>query len=218
MSFYLLGLFVALMSYIAISSVMAWYPLRKFKGPFWASWYYIWLARTTRSGQAWKIHMATFEMYNEPLIRISPDCLITADPGIVRKMSAARSRYTRSNWYNSFRMNPYRHSMLSSTETTFHDDLKAMTAGGYTGREVPALESNIDGQIAALKNLLREKYLSTLVHVKYVDFSCLVEYFTMDTITKIAYGQEFWVLGCGLGRRRIHKVSPRYDASARVVL
>jgi len=181
-----------LLVYYVVSAVLAWYPLRKFKGPFLASFSYLWVFKTSSSGEAYKRHMALHDKYRgEKLIRIGPDLLITADADLIRKMSAARSPYGRSAWYESLTMDPPRHTMFSTADTAYHDELKTKTAAGYSGRDVPTLEADIDEQVLKLKALLRDKYASTKKQAKAVDFAPTAQYFTLDAITKIAFGKEF---------------------------
>jgi hypothetical protein len=119
--------------------------------------------------------------------------LITDDASILQRINAVRSDYGKSNWYSVMRLDPYIHNMISSTDLAFHDDIKARTAAGYTGREVPTMETDVDSQIEALKGLVRRKYLSTSSDVKPFDWGLVAQYFTLDSLTKVAYGEEF---GC----------------------
>jgi len=188
----------AFIGYHLAITFAAWYKLRKFPGPFLASFSYLWLAKTTASGSAWKIHEALRAQYARegkgPFIRIAPDILMFADLDIQRYINSARSRYTRSESYNAFRLDPYRHTFFSTTDDAFHDDVKAKTSAGYTGREVPTLEADIDEQIVNMKNLIRRKYLSDGATSRPIDFATVTNYFTLDTLTKIAYGKEFGYL------------------------
>lgn len=132
--------------------------------------------------------MATRTRYPQTnLIRIAPDLLITDDPSIIRHMNSARSPYHRDTWYHSFRVDPQSHNMFSTTDEALHAHLKAKTAPAYTGKDVPTLESDMDGQIA-FKSLIREKYLSTGQETRLMDLGKAAQYFTLDAITKIAFG------------------------------
>jgi hypothetical protein len=191
----LCGLFV---TYQVVSSIAAWYRLRRYPGPFLASFSYLWLARTAVSGAAWKRHMDAREKYSRggtmPIIRVGPDVLIHDSPDIHRYINAARSRYTKAGWYSSMRFDPYTHTMFSTSDSALHDDVKARTAAGYSGKEVPSLEADIDGQVENVKALLRRKYLSDGAATRPVDFAKVANYFTLDSLTKIAYGDEFGYL------------------------
>ncbi|KAK3324928.1 cytochrome P450 [Apodospora peruviana] len=191
---YLILALTALVAYYILSSIIAWYRLRHFKGPFLASFSYLWLAKTTTSGTAWKTYFDLQEKHNEPLVRIGPDFLMTNEPEIIRRMNAARSPYRKDPWYHSFKIGPYDHNMLSTTDETVHADLKAKVTPAYSGKDVPGLEPAIDSQIASFKNLVRSKYLSTVTTTKAMDLGRTAQYFTLDTITKIAFSKEWGFL------------------------
>ncbi|KAK3314880.1 cytochrome P450 [Apodospora peruviana] len=188
----LVGLLVL---YYITSAIIAWRKLRHFPGPFLASFSLLWLFRVALSGRAYKIRMALRQRYGEGmLIRISPDMLITDDPGIFQRINGVHNGYGRGDWYSVMRFDPYQHTMISSTDTAFHDDIKARMAAGYTGREVPAMESEIDEQIASLKNLFERKYISADDTVNPMDWGLVAQYFTLDSLTTVAFGDAFGYL------------------------
>ncbi|KAM7197460.1 cytochrome p450 [Naviculisporaceae sp. PSN 640] len=184
-----------LILYYIVGAVIAWRKLRHFPGPFLASFSLLWLFRVALSGKAYKIRMALRHRYGEGrLIRISPDMLITDDPGILQRINGVHNGYSRGDWYSVMRFDPYQHTMISSTDTAFHDDVKARMAAGYTGREVPGMENEIDEQIANLKSLIERKYISTDSVVKPMDWGLVAQYFTLDSLTKVAFGDAFGYL------------------------
>jgi hypothetical protein len=187
-----LGFLALLILYRAVSTLRTWYRLRAFRGPFLASISHLWLMRTTLSGRAYKIQMGLRERYGAgSLIRIGPNMLIHDDPGVYRQLNGgARSRYVRSEWYQVMRFDPYQHTVFSSLDVKYHDDIKSKTASGYAGRDVPTLEGDINEQLESLKRLIRGKYLSAPGESRPIDFSQAVLYFTLDSLTKIAYGKE----------------------------
>ncbi|EON98242.1 putative cytochrome p450 protein [Phaeoacremonium minimum UCRPA7] len=109
-------------------------------------------------------------------------------------MSAARSTYARSTWYRAMRLDPYHDTMGSVRDVDIHDALKTKTAAGYAGKENPALESGIDSQVKALVNLLKKKYLSSSEKLRPADFGKIGQYFTLDTLTSVAFGEPFGFL------------------------
>jgi hypothetical protein len=191
-------LFGVFATYQIFTSIVAWYRLRRFPGPILASFSYLWLAQTAVSGAAWKRHMAVRERYSRggtnPIVRVGPNVLIHDNPDIHRHINSARSRYAKADWYASMRFDPYVHTMFSTKDRALHDDVKARTAAGYSGKDVPMLEADIDSQVENLKALIRRKYLSTGQTTRPVDFARVANYFTLDSLTKIAYGNEFGYL------------------------
>lgn len=187
----LIGVVVGL--YVIGSYVYSWHRLRHIPGPSFAKWSYLWMFRQSMKGRQGALYRSVTDKYGH-LARIGPNDLITDDPEIVRRMSAARSPYSRSNWYNAMRMNPHRDSMFSMTNTTVHDKLKAQMSFGYGGKENPTIEDGIDEQLVNLLSLIRRKYISTDKEFKPLDLAIVIQYFTLDALTRIAYGKDFGYL------------------------
>ena len=61
----------------------------------------------------------------------------------------------------------------------------------YSGKENPSLEKSIDTQVMNLVQLIRTKYISTNSSLRPLDLARKAQYFTLDTITDIAFGQAF---------------------------
>lgn len=181
---------VGLLLYYVLTSIAAWHRLRQFDGPWLGKFSYLFMLRAQMSGRNWDIYTKLNKQYG-PLVRIGPRELITDDPDIIRRMSAARSSYRRSTWYHAMKVNPHKETMFSMTDPVVHDKLKARAAAGYGGKENPTLKADIDSQIAEMVALLRRKYVSTAGELKPVDFALLAQYLALDTITKIAYGNAF---------------------------
>lgn len=107
-------------------------------------------------------------------------------------MSSVRSKFLRGDWYNANRLDVANPSMFGTRDTAFHDDIKARTSGGYSGKDVPGLEGEVDTCLAELKSLLRYKYLSKQEgETRRVDFARVVQYFAVDVIGRIGFGTEF---------------------------
>lgn len=188
----------ALVVYLVVSRFLTWYRLRQFPGPRLASVSTLWLSRTALTGRAHAIHQAARKRYGSPLIRIAPDVLITDDPAVHRHMNGAQSGYVKAPWYSSLRTDAYTHSMFSSRDVAFHDAVKAKVSPGYTGRDVPQMESEIDEGISSLKDLIRREYLSPPGgEARPVDFSNVPTYFALDSLSKMAFGEAFGYLSAG---------------------
>ncbi|KAI1074636.1 BcABA1, cytochrome P450 monooxygenase [Whalleya microplaca] len=191
--FWLLVCTVAVIYYL-ISAFTTWYRLRNIPGPFLASFSYLWLARVANSGKQFWVYRNMYKRYG-PLIRVGPNELSTDDPEVIRKMNSARSFYGRDPWYLAARFDPYHDNVFTMLQAGPHDKFKAKIAGAYGGRETPALEPGIDDQINALIDLIRRKYVSddNTSSLRRVDFAEITSFYTMDVITRSAFGQEF---GC----------------------
>jgi len=122
-------------------------------------------------------------------------------------MNAVRSEYTRSDWYVGFRFDPNRDNVFSQRNNEKHHIIRAKMAAGvkasfldshislqtfqYSGKEVENLEFSIDQNVLALVDLIERKYLSTNSEFKPFDFAQKINYFTLDTIADLAFGNTF---------------------------
>ncbi|RYP48278.1 hypothetical protein DL769_011219 [Monosporascus sp. CRB-8-3] len=119
---------------------------------------------------------------------------MTDYPKLIRNTSSVRSTYVRSGWYGAARLDPYDDIMASLRDTAAHDKLKAKTAFDYAGKENPALEAGIDSQVAGMVDYIRRKYVSSDSGPRPLDLPRMAQHFTLNTITRIAYGKEFGYL------------------------
>jgi hypothetical protein len=56
--------------------------------------------------------------------------LVTSDPGIICRMNAARSTYTRGAWYQGIRMQPGHDNVFSTIDEKAHAQRRAQMAMG----------------------------------------------------------------------------------------
>ncbi|KAJ4418717.1 hypothetical protein N0V82_005390 [Gnomoniopsis sp. IMI 355080] len=179
--------------YFVISTTYSWYRLRHIPGPPLASISYLWQFRAALSGKRAEHYRDAHREYGS-LVRIGPNELLTDDPKLIMHMSAVRATYTRSGWYAGFKFNPYTDNLFNILDTGAHDKLRAKLIGGYSTKENPSLESNVDEQLRSLVALIRNRYISQGDQYRPLDFARVVQYFTLDSITRIAFGEAFGYL------------------------
>ncbi|RYO81973.1 hypothetical protein DL766_003474 [Monosporascus sp. MC13-8B] len=187
-----LGMIILLLLpvWYAVSGFLAWFRLRKFPAASWlANFSYLWLAKTTYSGRQYWVHRELNRKHK--LVRIGPNELLTDDPDIIRKISSARSGYERDSWYITGRFNPYHDNMFTVLQPAEHTKFKSRTLHAYSGREIPDLEIGVNQQVATLLRVMRENYARKGRSLDLGQLSC---YFTMDVITRLAFGYEFGYL------------------------
>lgn len=148
-----------LVSYFTISTVYSWYRLRHIPGPPFAALSYLWQFRVGLSGRRAEIYRHVNQEYG-PLARIGPNELLANDPKLIMQMSAVRATFTRSSWYAAFKFNPYVDNMANILDTAAHDRLRAKMTPGYSGKENPSIEGDVDEQLASLVSLVRRCYIS----------------------------------------------------------
>ncbi|KAG5803877.1 hypothetical protein H9Q74_011296 [Fusarium xylarioides] len=171
-------------------TLRTWYRLSHVPGPFWAGFSKAWMVRQSFKGiQPYAIQQAN-EKYGS-LVRIGPNELATDDPKLLKRMMSSRSAYTRGPWYNALRFEPGKDNLFSMRDDDAHTKLRNKMAAGYSGKENESLERTIDEHIAKLINLLETKYLSTNKDYRPVDFAQKIQFFTLDVISDLAFGQPF---------------------------
>jgi hypothetical protein len=67
-----------------------------------------------------------------PIARIAPNTLVTSEVELLRRMSAARSPYTRADWYDGLRLDPKINSVISERNDKLHNALRAKISVGVS--------------------------------------------------------------------------------------
>ncbi|KAI0120436.1 cytochrome P450 [Hypoxylon sp. NC0597] len=192
-----------------ISAVYSWYRLRQIPGPFLASFSYLPRAWCALTGTQLQTYMSAGRKYGS-LIRIGPSELLTDDPEVLRRLSGAKSKYWKSDWYMGARLNPYHPTMFMMPDPILHDKVKAQLWPGYSGRDNPSVEFDIDIQINSFVDLIRRKYITTsdIGGYRPLNLARAVSFFTLDVISKLSLGQEF---GCLTTDSDRYQLSETFD-------
>lgn len=122
--------------------------------------------------------------------------LITSDPDLFRRMSAVRSSFTRGPWYAALKLHPERENITSYVDERKHADIRSRMAPGYSGKENPTIEQDIDDKLLQMLDLTGTKYVNKPDQGAYriVDLARVTSFFTLDVISKIAFGESFGFL------------------------
>src|SRR5262249_46086624 len=83
---------------------------------------------------------------------------------------------------------------FSEMDVSVHDKRRAKMAGAYGGKENPTLDEDINSCIDSLFSSIRRRYISQGETVLPMDLTRIFHYFTLDVITKVAYGEAFGYL------------------------
>ncbi|KAH7629471.1 cytochrome P450 [Sordaria sp. MPI-SDFR-AT-0083] len=187
----ILGL--SLVAYLLISTILTYRRLSHFPGPILAQFSPLFMLKIWFSGHHSDGYSRLNQEYQSTLVRIGPTDLITDDPAVIKHMNGARSAWGRSNWYRAMTLDPRGGSLFDEPDTKVHDVFKSRLSFGYSGRENPCLESDVDEVIATLIGHIRERYISDDERgvFKKMDLATVMQFFTLDVITRIAYGKEF---------------------------
>ncbi|KAK0644685.1 pisatin demethylase [Cercophora newfieldiana] len=172
------------------STLRHYFRLRHIPGPPLVGFSKWWLASSARRG---RMHLDLYEAIEKygpdlPFTRVGPQDIITGDPVFLRQIVNTHSLYQRSDWYTAMRFDPTRDNILSLRDDEMHTKHRAKLAPGYSGRDVGHLEPRVDRNILELINLLDRDYVSK---GRVFDFGRKAQYFTMDVIADVAFGQAF---------------------------
>jgi len=189
----LTGTAVLLATWFIVSTFRLYFRLGHIPGPPLAGLSKWWLASAARGG---RMHLDCYEAIVKyggkgPFTRIGPEDVITDDPVFMRRMLNVHSPYQKSDWYQAMRFDPTRDNILSIRDDNLHTKYRAKLAPGYTGRDIDHLEPRIDRNVLELVNLLDENYIS---RDKVFDFGRKAQYFTLDVISDVSFGQAFGFL------------------------
>lgn len=119
--------------------------------------------------------------------------LITTDADLIRRMNAVRSPFTRGEWYSALKLHPDQENVVSLVDERKHLERRNRMAPGYSGKENLHLEQDVDEQLLKLFDLINSKYLAQPEEgiFRTVDLSRITSFFTLDTISKVAFGTTF---------------------------
>ncbi|KAF1359821.1 cytochrome P450 [Lizonia empirigonia] len=183
---------------------------------------YLWLARSTYSGNQYWIHRDLHKKYG-PLVRIGPNEITTDDPEILKKIASSNSTYSRATWYLTGRFNPYHDNLFTILEPKPHKKAKDRSMPAYLGRDTPGLEIIIDKNVKKLVDVLQKRYLAPQPGQQdppLVNLGLITNYFTMDVITQLGFGHEVGYLRDEKDHynflSEVHRLWPRMSTSADV--
>ncbi|KAE9368277.1 cytochrome P450 monooxygenase [Stipitochalara longipes BDJ] len=164
--------------------------LGAFSGPILARWTDLWLAKASFGVNQCRV-LAEVCAKHGPIARVGLNTLVTTSPDLIMRMSAARSLYSKGDWYAGTRVPPGQDNIFSQQDDEKLARRRAQMADGFSGKTNPSLEPTIDVQVSSLVDLLRRKYISTADSFKPVDMARKIGFFTMDVITDLAFGKPF---------------------------
>lgn len=117
-----------------------------------------------------------------------------ADAETYRSVNGVRSDFIKGPWYEPSRVLPDQDSLFSMRDERLRKDLKARLAPGYSGRDGAAFEPKVDRHVAQLVRLISEEYLSTPSSFRPIEFSHKSQYFALDVISDLSFGEAIGFL------------------------
>lgn len=184
------SIFIALLSVAFVQSVRSYRRLSHIPGPRFAAFSKLWLLRALTAGRS---HQVFVDLYKQsgPVVRISPDQVLLGDPEEWRRICAPRSPYRRGEFYSAFRFKPRTDSVVTERDEEKHEVLRKKMAAGYSGKENHSLEQSVDNRLMDMIDLIERKYLSDDNQSRIMDFARVAQFFTLDSISDIAFSNPF---------------------------
>ncbi|KAK4464346.1 cytochrome P450 [Cladorrhinum samala] len=186
-------LLVTAFAIYAVQKVIAYKRLSHIKGPWLAAWSNFPQNKAIFTKKAYEFYSDVNKKYG-PIARIGPDAIVTSSPEVWLHVNT-KPEYKRSDWYfHAARIEYRRDNIFSQTNAELHDQRRKQIAPGYSGRENLELEGDIDRRVQEFLDLIGTKYVSTEARSRAVDMAKKIQYFTMDVISAVAFGEPFGML------------------------
>lgn len=106
-------------------------------------------------------------------------------------MNATRGSYTKADWYKAFRFDADFENLFSEVDNVKHAEMRKKVSAGYSGKENPDLEKDMDKVLFQFFDLINRKYLSSKDQTKVFDVAQIIQYFTLDVITALGLSESF---------------------------
>jgi cytochrome P450 len=178
---------------MAVSVMRGYYRLAHVPGPKAMGYTNLVMAAKMYGG---RMHYEMLDMMKKygHVVRTGPNMVLVSDPEILRRMSAARSEYTRGPYYKTVRIDPKTENIFSMIDDNDHRILKSKMGPGYSGRELGGFEPGIDKHVAGFVDLIGRKYVSTPTDFRPMDLAVKCNYFALDVISELGFGEAFGFL------------------------
>ncbi|TDZ27753.1 Cytochrome P450 monooxygenase lolP1 [Colletotrichum spinosum] len=171
----------------------SWYRLRRVPGPFWNAVSIVPMNAMTTGGKLSFRLKGLGDEYG-PLVRVGPNEVLFGDADTYRRISAVRSDFTKGPWYQLAKVVPDQHSLFSMRDDEQRRELKAKLSPGYAGRDDGGFEPGVDRIVAQFVRLIENKYVSTAADFRPVEFSHKAQYFALDVISELSFGEALGFL------------------------
>ncbi|ORY02937.1 cytochrome P450 monooxygenase-like protein [Clohesyomyces aquaticus] len=180
--------------YLVAGRLREYWRLRQFKGPFSTGISWIAHSRAVVGGSAHRWYGDITEKYGV-IARIAPNHLITSSPELWAHINAVRSPYKRGEWYyHPARFEPGKDNVFTECDNEKHDARRKKMVAGYSGKENPGLEQDIDTHVEELVHLVRSKYATPAASdhtATPMNLATKIQYFTLDVISHVGLGKAF---------------------------
>ncbi|KAF2473714.1 cytochrome P450 [Lindgomyces ingoldianus] len=164
-------------------------PLRGIPGPFYARWTPLWMIYHSRKGD---MHQKMIELHKAhgKLVRTGPNEVSISDPGAVKIIYGAGSKFRKSNWYSvwqghrKFDLFPERNELV-------HRAQRRLVSGIYSMDRLKRLEPYVDKALIVLFSKLSE------LGAKSINMGLWAQLFAFDVIGEVTFSKLFGFMDAG---------------------
>ena len=167
-------------------------PLRKYPGPFFASFTRLWKLKSTLSGRTHLDHIELHRKYG-PVVRIAPNEVSVASPEAARTLLSAGKRFFKTPFYAVFPP-PENPDIFTEIREDIHAQKKRVANVPYSMAAMQQLSPFIDDTIELLAGKMNE-HIDSGKGV--FDLGAYLHYFAFDVLGEVAFSRSFGFLAEG---------------------
>lgn len=175
------------------------YPVRKYPGPWLASYTRLWKVISTASGDTQHEHIKLHQKYG-PIVRIAPNEVSLASPEAARTLLSAGKRFYKTEFYGVFPP-PENPDIFTEYREDVHAQKKKVANVPYSMAAMQKLSPFIDDTIDVLINKLDTMVAGAGSHSEpsrpIVDLGNWLHWFAFDVLGEVAFSRSFGFLEQG---------------------
>lgn len=169
-------------------------PLRKYPGPFLASFSRLWKLLSTASGHTHLDHIALHRQYG-PVVRIAPNEVSVSSPEAARTLLSAGRRFFKTPFYSVFPP-PENPDIFTETREDVHAIKKRVANVPYSMGAMQQLSPFIDDTIELFVRKIDE-FIDSNGPRGVFDLGDYLHYFAFDVLGEVAFSRSFGFLAHG---------------------
>ncbi|KAH8911608.1 cytochrome P450 [Coniochaeta sp. PMI_546] len=173
-------------------------PLRKYPGPFLASFSRLWKVISTASGRTHLEHIELHRKYG-PVVRIAPNEVSIASPEAARMLLSAGKGFHKTDFYGVFPP-PENPDIFTETREDVHAQKKRVANVPYSMAAMQQLSPFINDTIELFMRKIDEHRAANVgsgPKGKVFDLGAYLHYFAFDVLGEVAFSRSFGFLAEG---------------------
>jgi hypothetical protein len=173
-------------------------PLRKYPGPFLASFTRLWKVYSTATGRTHLQHIELHRKYG-PIVRIAPNEISIASPEAARNLLSAGKRFHKTDFYGVFPP-PENPDIFTEIREDVHAQKKRVANVPYSMAAMQQLSPFINDTIELFMRRIEDHRAATKNGSNkspIFDLGAYLHYFAFDVLGEVAFSRSFGFLAEG---------------------